>query len=482
MVTQKLTRLTDWYVVKMERMDWAVVFPLSGGLAWAFGQTQMALMFAIPGALAFAVFNGLRARKQPQLRSLVRADHQVHQAELNAYLDDVLDDCAASGRTTAVLLLHLKTTGGATDDQTPKVGAALLDKLVPRVQAVLRGGDAVFRTDTAQLTVVLAPTQRADLDVLMNIVDRLQSAIAEPIARGGHVHLASSCVGICSEGMVTDKTGAGLMAAAGTALSVAVQAGDDAVRTYSADLQPAVDATDTLSDQVADALSSGAITAWFQPQVDVQTGRLVGFEAMARWDHPDLGKLPAAKFLHAVHAAGLISQLGEAILGRALAALKHWDEAGVAVPLITFNLSQEELTNPRMAERLIWQTDRAAVPPHRLACEIPDSMAHMLGDEAAAHNISTLAAAGFQIDLDGFGTGSTSIAQLRRFGIRRVKLAAELVRSIDTNDDKARMVRAILGLRHDLDIETIATGAETEAERDTLTRLGCHQMQGFGVA
>ncbi|CTQ50016.1 bifunctional diguanylate cyclase/phosphodiesterase [Jannaschia donghaensis] len=466
----------------IRRIDWMMLFPVAAALAWTLGQDAVAMVLVI----VLPLFLALNLHGRPRVRAWLDIDtakgQMVGRTATQAHIDAVLDDCARRRRTTAALHVEINdlliADGGWGVDAEDKI----MDRMVQRIGATLRGQDRVLRTGDRGMMVVLAPTRRADLDVLMGLVDRIQAAVAEPISVEGRSVRVHCCIGICSEAMAPARTGAAIMAAADCALRIARRQGNDAVRAFNADIQTQVEIDQTLTSQIEDALADGQIRPWFQPQVDTRTGRIAGFEALARWHHPELGVLSPAQFLGPIAATGRSADLGDVILRASILALIEWDRTGISVPCVGVNVSLEQLTDPRLAERILWQVDRHDIAPERIAIEILETVTLRDGDETIVRNINALRDAGFRLDLDDFGTGAASIAHIAQFGVHRIKIDRSFIQEIDRNARKRDVVAAILGLAERLSIETLAEGVETPEEQATLAEMGCPHVQGFGIA
>jgi EAL domain-containing protein (putative c-di-GMP-specific phosphodiesterase class I) len=234
-------------------------------------------------------------------------------------------------------------------------------------------------------------------------------------------------------------------------------------------------------DAIEAALDAGQIRPHFQPQISTDTGAVTGFEALARWHHPERGLLLPGEFLAPLEEAGLSERLGEVMLFHALSALAHWDKAGLAVPTVAVNFSAAELRNPRLPERIQWELDRFDLSPARLTVEILETVVTQTDNDVIVRNVAALAALGCGIDLDDFGTGHASITNLRRFQVRRIKIDRSMVTRVDDDRDQQRIVSAILSLADRLGLDTLAEGVETQGEHAMLAQLGCGHVQGFGI-
>lgn len=237
-----------------------------------------------------------------------------------------------------------------------------------------------------------------------------------------------------------------------------------------------------LIEDVSIALENGQILPWFQPQVSTDTGEVTGFEALARWLHPTRGMIPPCDFLPAIEEAGLFERLGEVILYQSLASMIKWQESGFTVPKVGVNFSGAELRNPKLVDKIRWELDRFDLSPDRLAVEVLETVVADTGDDIITRNIAGLASLGCSIDLDDFGTGHASIANIRRFSVDRIKIDRSFIMKVDTDPEQQHMVAAILTMADQLKLETLGEGVETIGEHAMLAQLGCGHIQGFGLA
>ena len=462
---------------RLGRFDWMLAFPVAAAVALALGETTLAMVLVaiLPACLVLD-----RRLLAPAAQGM--SPHAATRADAARVADDVLADCARRDRTTAILHVQVDDPHVADADWGDEAATRTMDRVVQRVAATMRGQDVVMRLGEDAVVVVLAPTRRADLDSLMGIVDRLQASIAEPISIDGRPVRVHSHIGLCTEAMAPARNGAAMLAAADRALRIARRQGPDEVRAFNPDMRIRVETDNRLATQVEDALEAGEVRPWFQPQVDASTGKLLGFEALARWHHPELGVLPPERFLDAVVTAGRSVELGERILAASLDALGAWDRAGLDVPCVGVNLCLEQLGDPRLVDRIAWQLDRQDVAPARVRIEILETVALRDGDETIMRNVDALREAGFLLDLDDFGTGAASIAHIARFGVHRIKIDRSFVNGLDRDPSRRQLASAILGLADRLGIEALAEGVETNGERAALVELGCAQVQGFAIA
>lgn len=390
--------------------------------------------------------------------------------------------CAGGRLSTGCLVLEiddfaqLRARHGHAGEEMLLRGAA------DRLRGALREGDTVARLGEGRFAVALQPVRRLDLEAAIQLGGRLQRAVEEPIAlENGALYLTAS-LGFALSCRLPMAGASELLDAATAALSEALAAGPASIRAHSeATARIAVARTD-LVEAAATALETGRITAWFQPQVSTETGRVTGFEALARWVQPDGAPVLPDDFLPALDEAGLLGRLGEVMLRQALTALAAWDRSGLDVPSVGVNVSAAELRDPRLAERIAWELDRFGVAPERLTVEVLETVVAGAPEDVTARNVNALAAMGCRIDLDDFGTGQAAIASLRRFRVSRIKIDRSFVAKCDRDPAQQRLVTAILSMADQLELATLAEGVETGGEHALLAQLGCGHVQGFGIA
>ena len=162
--------------------------------------------------------------------------------------------------------------------------------------------------------------------------------------------------------------------------------------------------------------------------------------------------------------------------------LRNWDKAGVSVPSVAINFSENELRDPKLMEKIKWELDRFNLTPDRLTIEILENVVAEVDDDSIPKNIAMLSEIGCRIDLDDFGTGHASIAAIRRFAVNRIKIDRSFVARIDEDAEQQRLLSAILMMAERLELEALAEGVESLGERSVLAQLGCEHVQGYGIA
>jgi len=400
---------------------------------------------------------------------------------LEAALDDRMEMARVRGRGTGCFLIVLDDFDDIVDRYGSAAAEEVLARTADRLCAAMRAGDLVCRIGPDRFGVALATVSHLDLEIAIQVAARLQSTVEEPVALGATAVYLSCSIGFCLGARAPEATGRGLLSAADCALDEARVNGPSAIRAFAPGMSQRAQPRPVRTDEVEAGLAAGQIAPFFQPQVSTDTGRVTGFEALARWCHPDRGVILPADFLPPLEAAGQMDRLGEIILTRALAALQDWDAAGLEIPSVGVNFSPAELRDPKLIEKVRWQLDRFDLAPGRLVVEVLETVVAASPEDTVVRNVNGLAALGCRVDLDDFGTGHASIASMRRFAVSRLKVDRSFVMKVDRDAEQQKMVSAILTLAERLGLDTLAEGVETRGEHAMLAQLGCRHVQGFRI-
>lgn len=370
-------------------------------------------------------------------------------------------------------------------DIADRHGQSAADKVIvqtgDRILSALRDGDAVARIGDNRFAICLSTVRQLDLELCIQLAGRLQSAIEEPISLDGLSLYQSCSVGFCLRNRAPGKSSESWLDATSAALSEAQKHGPSGIRAFSAEIHRQTKTRSDLREEAGPALENGQIQPWFQPQISTDTGKVTGFEVLARWSHPIHGMIPPDVFLPAIEEAGLLERLSQVMMYHAMTALRAWDNAGLNVPRVGVNFATDELRNPGLVEKIRWELDRFELNPDRIAIEILETVMTDNPEDIVTHNIIGLSKLGCRIDLDDFGTGHASIASIRRFKISRIKIDRSFVMKADRDPEQQRLIGAVLTMAERLDLETLAEGVETVGEHALLAQLGCDHVQGFGI-
>ena len=444
---------------------------------WLFGEAALILVALIVPALC--VILGRQPRDEVTASGPVSTSRLLTREELIAWLQIAMNNREQHPGQFAVLTLFIDDLKALESRFGRETRKAVGREVVRRLQEVLRQEDAVSMLDDNIIAFGLRNIRAPETENLMRLARRLQGICDEPFAEGSARVYCTVSIGIAAEIHVGEPTAKSLVDASERAGDFAASTGAGSVRIFTEGLASEKEEERQRTRALSDALETGEIFAWFQPQMSSDGQRVIGFEALARWDRPGHGMIQPGAFLPDIQKSGLSQRLTEVVLKQALTALNAWDAAGFAVPSVSVNFSGDELRNPRLADYVMWELDRFGTEPHRLVVEVLESVIAERHEEAITRTLSSLSRAGCRIELDDFGTGFTSIVNIRRFNVSRIKIDRCLVSRLDKDAEQRRMVSALLSFSTKLGIEALAEGVETESEREVLKRLGCPNIQGY---
>lgn len=407
--------------------------------------------------------------------------HLPLRTALEAALDRAFKHEGETGLRAAAMVLEVDDFSNAVKDVGPETQDNVLRVIASRLATALRQSDLIVRLDGSVFAVALSPSKQAGTDKLLVVGERLQAAVSEPITVDGLQMYLTASVGFCLPKRASEKSGSFCLDAAESALIEAQSVGRGAIRAFSTKPKRKRVVQAGLVSEVANALESGEIRPWYQPQLSTETGEVSGIEALARWMHPSKGVILPGAFLPAISAAGMTNRLGEIILFHALSTIRDTDEAGLQVPTVGVNFSSDDLSDPKLSDKIKWELDRFDLAPERLTVEILETVIARSSNDVITRNLAQLSEYGCGIDLDDFGTGHASIANIRRFSVNRIKIDRTFVSNIEHDRQQQQMLTAILEMANHLDIATLAEGVETSGEHTLLSRLGCQHVQGFHI-
>ncbi len=445
---------------------------------WMAGEQTMTMVAAV--LPASAIILSLVADRRQRGGSGGSAINSVEMAEI--WLEKHLLQDEPLRYQTAVMSVAIDNLDELEDRLGIQMDEAIMADFATRLRQFVRRGDLVTRGMKSDFLICLPGMRAPESENLLHLSRRIQSCLDEPFHNGAVRVYCTVTIGIARAVQFDTLSAIGLIRAAEATNRNARRDGPGAIRIYKSAYGKAPHSDNDLAGQVASALENGQIIAWYQPQVSTHTGEITGFEALARWEHPTRGLISPATFLGLIDRLGLSQRLAEVVLTHALSTLRTWDRAGLAIPAVSVNYSADELRNPRLPEFLRWELDRYELKSNRLTIEVLESVIAQSKDDIIARNLRAIAEMGCRIDLDDFGTGSTSILNIRTFSVSRLKIDRRLISRIDADKNQRILVSALLAMSEQLGIDTLAEGVETPEEHAMLAQLGCDHIQGFNLA
>ncbi|RMG95516.1 MAG: EAL domain-containing protein, partial [Candidatus Dadabacteria bacterium] len=395
-------------------------------------------------------------------------------------LADALRAARLAEKPVALLVLDLDRFKAVNEALSHAAGDAVLRSTAARITACLRRSDLVGRVGSDEFAVALVGY--ADPDLPARVARRILNALSEPLqVEGRDVFLTASLgVGVFPEDASSAED---LLKRADLAMHHAKEAGGNRFEYYSEEMNARAFERMMLETALRGALDRGEYRLFFQPQVDLRTGRFVAAEALLRWEHPELGLVSPARFVPLLEETGLIVPVGEWVIAEACRWARAWEAELPQGFRIAVNLSPRQLLRDDLPDRAgeILAAAGFSAEHNPLELEITESgvMGH---PERAARLLGRLRDLGFRLAVDDFGTGYSSLAYLRRFRLNALKIDRSFVHDLPGQAEDAAIVRAILALGHELGLEVVAEGIETGEQAEFLGALGCDKAQGYWFA
>ena len=374
-------------------------------------------------------------------------------------------------RVHAVLMLDLNGFKKINDVHGHQAGDDVLVVVAQRLSAAMRDGDLLARLGGDEFAIIAR--HLAGAESATGIAIRVLKSLESPIEVGSIRHRVTAGIGVA------------LVPEDGTDAEEVLRKADIALYRAKADGQPGTcffeeemdrhsREREWLERELVAAIQADAVRPWYQPIVNLRTGQIIAFEALARWHHPTLGNIPPDRFIPIAEDCGIIRQLSDYLLRGACRDAMGWPDH----VMLSFNISPAQLKEKTLGLRILGILGDTGLSPRRLEIEITES-AIVRDLEAAKAVLSTLREAGVRIALDDFGTGYSSLYHLRNFKFDAIKIDRSFVGNMGSESESAEIVRALTGLGHGLGLKITAEGIERSEQRDALVEQGCEQGQGF---
>ncbi len=327
-----------------------------------------------------------------------------------------------------------------------------------------------------------ADGQEGTDDDIRTIAAQIMDRITDPISVSGKQIRLGASVGVSFAACGSRSNIIDTLEDADIALIRAKEAGRGRCRFFEPQMRDEAVHRARMQQEITLGLQRDEFTAHFQPQIDIGTGNVIGFEALARWEHPARGTLTAGEFIGFIDSTSLAGKLDRQVLHLACLALEILERAGHSDITISVNISTEQLREPGIAGVLSDVVRRAGARPACLHLEILETTLLDSASPTIIDNIRDLAERGFPIELDDFGTGHTAISSILNFPISRIKIAGSLITGVDGDQRRQAVVHSIVELGENLNVEVLAEGMETAAEVAFLKSISCRTGQGFYLA
>ena len=438
-------------------------------------------VFGTDGAVQHYVyiFSDISAIKLSQRRIEFMATHDelTGLPNRNLLVDRLKHGIAHSARLhqkLAVLFIDLDNFKNINDSLGHDVGDELLKEAANRLQSCVRGADTLARLGGDEFVALLVDV---DLDQIRAIAARVVDFLSASFHIQDRNLFGSASIGIAiyPEDGSDSST---LLKSADTAMYRAKERGKNQYQFFADEMKVIVLQRLTLESGLRMALDNHQFTIAFQPKVELNTGRIVGAEALLRWKDDHLGAVPPNQFIAVAEHCGMIDAIGERALKLVLKHMQNWQAAGLELVPVSVNVSSHQLRNAEFSQRLEAMVLECAVPPALLCIEVTESCL-MQDIEFSRKILEHLTDSGMSISIDDFGTGYSSLAYLKRLPLAELKVDKSFVDDLDTNADDMAITTAVISLAHSLKLKVVAEGVERESHVSALRALGCEYAQGY---
>ncbi len=390
-------------------------------------------------------------------------------------LEEEISRARRESRPLALLLVDLDKFKEVNDSYGHEAGDVLLEQASARLKTCLRSEDLVARIGSDEFAVLL-PSVSQGRDIY-SVAQKLIDTLSESYLIQGRGHHLSASIGLAvfpKDG----KSGRALLSGADFAMHAAKRRGGASFSAYEVQSNEQAQDRTALTNDLRQAIAKRELVLYFQPQIDLKRGEIVGVEALVRWQHPTRGLVMPAEFISIAEQSDLIEHIGDFVRREASRQFRAWESDGIAPMRISINVSSRELRSTDFLEKIESTLSTSGLRPFSLELEITESLLVEQSDQVVSV-LKALSERGVRIALDDFGTGYSSMAYLKKIPFHVLKIDRLFVSDIGTEDGSDSIVHAIIGVAQGLGKEIVSEGIETEEQRAFLAENGCDLAQGF---
>jgi diguanylate cyclase (GGDEF)-like protein/PAS domain S-box-containing protein len=396
-----------------------------------------------------------------------------------ALLQDRLDDALAAARRrkerVAVLFLDLDRFKIHNDSLGHEFGDLLLKSAAERLKSCARDQDTVARIGVDEFIIVLSGIK--DMDAAGGAANRIMNTLAREFTIEGRSVNVGCSMGI-SMFPEDGGDGATLLKKADAAMYCAKEGGRNNFRIFTEDMHTQALERSTIESNLRRALERKEFFLVYQPQMEIESGKITGVEALIRWQHPELGLVGPVNFISIAENSGLIVPIGEWVLWTACAQARRWQQEGLLAGPIAVNVSAVQFRQSGFVALIRKVLRETGLPPEQLELELTEGVL-LSNADVTSPVLRELKEMGLKLAIDDFGTGYSSLSYLRQFPVSKLKIDSSFVRELDANPEDAVIIVAIIGMAKSLKLRVIAEGVENEAQIAFLQEHGCDEIQGY---
>jgi diguanylate cyclase (GGDEF)-like protein/PAS domain S-box-containing protein len=394
---------------------------------------------------------------------------------LHDRIEQALTRAQRNGTIVAVTYIDLDQFKFVNDSLGHDVGDQLIREVGERLTHAIRNGDTVARIGGDEFVVVLTDSD-SENDIMVAIV-RIQDAMLESFVINELPVTVTASIGVSIYPKDASHRSQ-LLRNADMAMYRAKEEGRNNAQFYTRELNARVQERVFVERNMRAALERDEFRLYYQPQIQVASDRIVGAEALIRWEHPTRGLIPPAQFIGIAEETDLIVELGRWVIDTACKQWRAWQDAGLSPPMLAVNLAARQLKDPSLRDTVFACMYKYAVPASALGLEITESQI-MDNPDQVSSLLEEFRSAGLHVAIDDFGTGYSSLAYLKRLPVSTLKIDKSFVRDLETSAGDAAIAKAIISLAHSLGMDVVAEGVECEHQVEFMRLNGCDVIQGY---
>lgn len=451
---------------------------LDSARIWLYMLSGIALLVGMLVAILVLKYTNRANREREQLATRDTLTGLPNRMMFMDRLEQSLIRARRNQSLVGVMFIDLDRFKRVNDTLGHAIGDQLICEVAQRLRSTARAQDIVARLGGDEFVVVISDVN--EVKQILHVVEKMLLAVATPCQLGERELFSSCSIGISvfpNDGIDSGS----LLKNADTAMYHAKNSGRNRFQLYNAAMNALAEERLQLETDLHHALERNEFVYHYQPQVSLETGRVLGVEALIRWNHPDKGLLSPDAFLDMLEETDEIINVGRRLMEMACRQTASWHIAGFNDLEIAINLSSKEFWHPELIPSIQFALAESSLPPGALQFELTESI-FMEDVDAAVRRILELKALGVSVAVDDFGTGYSSLAHLKRFPVDVLKIDRYFIKEIEHDPVNKAMVSAILTLSKDLNLKNVAEGIETQAQLECLRKMGCPIVQGYLIS